>query len=66
MHLLTGQFERMKVVTEESPCDLLPSPLRDNARSLQPRSGADHPRVRLPGSDGGPVLFRGPAHKGKE
>ena len=41
-------------------------PLRDNARSLQPRSGPDHPRVRLPGSDGGPVLFRGSAHKGQE
>lgn len=41
-------------------------PLRDNARSLQPRGGPDHPRVRLPGSDGGPVLFRGPAHEGQE
>lgn len=60
------QYVRIKVVTEDAPCDLCPSPLRDNARSLQPRSGPDHPRVCLPGSDGGPVLFRGPAHKGQE
>lgn len=39
---------------------------RDNARSLQPRSGPDHPRVCLPGSDGGSVLFRGPAHEVQE
>lgn len=48
------------------PCDLCPSPIRDNAWSLQPRSGPDHPCLCLPGSDGGPVLFCGAAYKGQE
>ena len=39
---------------------------RDNAWSLQPRSGPDHPCVCLPRSHGRPVFFCGPAHKGEE
>lgn len=39
---------------------------RDNAWSIQPRSGSDHPRVCLPGSDGGPVFFCGPTDESKE
>lgn len=46
--------------------DGFPSFCRDNAWSLQPRSGPDHPCVCLPGSDGCSVLFRGPAHQGQE
>lgn len=40
--------------------------LRDNAGSLQPGSGSDHPRVCLPGSYGCPVLLCGSAHQGQE
>lgn len=43
-----------------------PLPCRDNAWPLQPRSGPDHPCLCLPGSDGRPVLLRGPAHQGQE
>lgn len=39
---------------------------RNNAWSLQSRSGPDHPGVCFLGGDGRPVLFRGPAHKGQE
>lgn len=39
---------------------------RDNAWSLQPGSGPDHPRLCVPGSNGCVVVFRGPAHQGQE
>lgn len=39
---------------------------RYNAWSIQPRSGSDHPRVCLLGSDGGPVFFCGPTDESKE
>lgn len=54
-------------MSENKGGDLCPLiPFRNNAWPLQPRSGPDHPRVCLPGSDGRPVLFCGPADKVQE
>lgn len=40
--------------------------LRYHAWPLQPGGGSDHPRLCLPGSNGGPVFFCGPTHQGEE
>lgn len=54
-------------MSENKGGDLCPLiPFRNNAWPLQPRSGPDHPRVCLPGSDGRPLLFCGPADKVEE